>query len=175
MAIKHHTLGLILLALLLNACATTNGPSQPEVRRMTAEALAERMPKAVATYTLTEIVTDSKQAKTPEAIIAKIKASDSRYDLSASKILELHQQGVDERVLNYIQQSNELAKQNYIADEINKAEKEKAAALQKLNQERLMQLRRYDPFWYPYASPAYRYHLRHWPRSRFHWGLGLGW
>jgi len=168
---KRHTLLVVLITVLLSACATTNAPQQATVKRITPEELAKRMPKAVATYTMAEIVADS-QTQSPEEIIAKIKASDSRYDLSASKILELNQQGVDEQVLNHIQQSNELAKQNYIADEINRAEQEKAAALKKLNAERLMQMHRYyDPFWYPHLSPAYRYHLRHWPRSRFHWGL----
>ncbi len=166
---------LIILAtmLLLTACATTNGPSQPEIKRITPEALEKLVPAAVATYSLEQIVADSKQGKTSAEIIASIKASDSRYDLTATKILELHQQGVDAEVLNYIQQSNERAKQNYIADEINKVEREKAEALRRLNDQRLMQMRQfYDPFWF---GPSYGYRLRHWPGPRFGWGLGYGW
>lgn len=166
---------LIILAalLLLSACATTNGPLQPEIKRITPEALEQLVPAAVASYTLEQIVVDSKQGKSVDEIIANIKTSDSRYELTATKILELNQQGVDAHVLNYIQQSNERAKQNYIADEINKAEKEKAEALRRLNEERLMQMRQYyDPFWY---GPSYPYRFRHWPRSRFGWGLGYGW
>jgi ABC-type microcin C transport system permease subunit YejB len=171
MAMKYKTVLSIAAMLLLSACATTNQP-QPEIQRITPEALQKLIPNAVATYSLQEIVADTKQNKSVDEIVAKIKASDSRYDLSASKILELHQQGVDASVLNYIQQSNELAKQNYIADEINKVEKEKAEALRKLNEERLMQMRQYyDPFWY---GPSYPYRFRHWPSSRFGWGLSFG-
>lgn len=162
------------MVFLLTACATTGNSEQSQIKRITPEELEKLIPAAVATYTLEQIVADSKLAKTPAEIITNIKASDSRYDLNASKILELHQQGVDKEVLNYIQQSNELAKQNYIADEINKAEKAKADALRMLNAERMMQMRQfYNPFWHPYYG-AYGYSFRHWPGSRFGWGMSFG-
>lgn len=173
MAMKMKTLFILVAMLLLTACATTNGRSEPEIKRITPEELEKLIPAAVASYSLEQIIADSKQAKTPAEIIAKIKASDSRYDLTASKILELNQQGVHEQVLSYIQQSNELAKQNYLAEEINKAEREKAEALRRLNEERLMQMRQfYDPFWY---GPSFRYRYRNWPGSRFGWGGYYGW
>lgn len=153
---KKETL-LIVGMLLLNACATTNS-TQSDIKRITPEALDQLVPAAVASYSLEEMVADSKQSKTPDEIIAKIKTSDSRYDLSVSKLLELNQQGVDAKVLDYIQQSNERARQNYIAEEINKVEKEKSEALRRLRDERMMQMHRYyDPFWPPYYGPYYRY------------------
>jgi PBP1b-binding outer membrane lipoprotein LpoB len=158
MAMKQNAL-LIVAILFLSACATTS-PPQSEIKQITPETLEQLMPEAVASYSLQEIVADTQQAKTPEEIIAKIKASDSRYDLSVSKLIELNQQGVDVKVLSYIQQSNALAKQNYIAEEINKAQQEKAEALKKLSEERLMQMHRYyDPFWHPYFGPYYHYRL----------------
>jgi hypothetical protein len=173
MAMKIYTLFILTTMFLLTACATTNGPAEPQIKRITPEELEKLIPAAVASYSLEQIVLDSKQPKSPTEIIAKIKESDSRYDLTASKILELHQQGVDEQVLSYIQQSNELAKQNYLAEEINKAEREKAEALRRLNQERLIQMRQYyDPFWY---GPPFGYRYRNWPGSRFGWGGYYGW
>lgn len=158
---------------LLNACATTSSPSEPQIKRMTPEELEKLISAPVASYALEQVVADSKLAKTPAEIIAKIQASDSRYDLTASKILELNQQGVDEQVLSYIQRSNELAKQNFLAEEINKVEREKAEVLRRLNEQRLMQMRQfYDPFWH---SPFYQQRFRHWPGSRFGWGGYYGW
>ncbi|GEM_PF-1460485 len=153
MVIKQ-TLLMLLFSLLLSACASMGQSSQSSIKRISPEALQALIPEAVASYTLEEIVQDTKQAKSPEDIIEKIKASDSRYELSVKEILALNQQGVDVSVLNYIQENNELAKQNYIADEINKANNEKEQALNRLNQERLWQMNRfYDPFWGPFGGP----------------------
>jgi len=166
-------LAVVMSLLLLSGCATTD-TQQRQVKRITPEALEKLIPSPIATYTLEEMVTDSKEAKTPEAIIEKIKASESRYDLSTSEILDLNKQGVDIKVLDYIQKSNDLAKQNYIADELNKAEKEKEVALQRLRHERMFQrYRYYDPFWRSNLGLFYGHPYR--PRSRFNWGLGLGW
>lgn len=145
---------MLLFSLLLSACASMGQSSQSSIKRISPEALQALIPEAVASYALEEIVQDTKQAKSPEDIIEKIKASDSRYELSVKEILALNQQGVDVSVLNYIQENNELAKQNYIADEINKANNEKEQALNRLNQERLWQMNRfYDPFWGPFGGP----------------------
>lgn len=162
---------LVLIMLLglfvLSGCATTAGSQQAEIKRITPEALEKLVPAAVATYPLEEIVTDTKQGKTPEDIIAKIKASESRYDLSTSEVLALNKQGVEVQVLEYIQQSNALAKQNYLAEEINKAEKEKAEAIRRLRHERLFSRHRYyDPFWYSRFGGYYGRPIGH---SHFGW------
>ncbi len=173
MAMKLKIVFILATMFLLTACATTGGSTEPQIKRITPEELNKLIPAAMASYSLEQVVADSKLAKKPAEIIAKIKASDSRYDLTASKILELNQQGVDEEVLSYIQQSNELAKQNYLAEEINKVEREKAEAIKRLNAERLMQRQQfYDPFWY---GSSFRYRYRNWPGSRFGWGGYYGW
>lgn len=163
--------------LLLAGCASTgNKPSQ--VERITPEELAKLIPPPVATVSLDEIVTDSKAGKSADEIIAKIKNSNSRYELSPTQVLDLNKQGVDVKVLDYIQQSNELAKQNAIAEEINKREKEKAAAKKQLQRERALNHNRYyDPFWGSYYGGYYGpgfYGPGHWRGSRFGWGLGFG-
>jgi uncharacterized lipoprotein YajG len=168
---------LIFSLLLLAGCASTgNKPSQ--VERITPEELAKLIPPPVATVSLDEIVADSKAGKSADEIIAKIKNSNSRYELSSTQVLDLNKQGVDAKVLDYIQQSNELAKQNAIAEEMNKREKEKVAAEKQLQRERAFNNNRYyDPFWGPYYGGYYGrgfYGPGHWRGSRFGWGLGFG-
>ncbi len=168
---------LIISLMLVTGCAST-GTQPSQVKRITPEELAKILPPAVATVSLDEVVNDSKQGKTPDAIIAKIKASNSRYELTPAQTLLLSKQGVDTKVLDYIHQSNELAKQNAIADEMNKREKERAAAEKMLKRERDMARNSYyDPFWGPrfggfYGHPFYRYNRGY--GSRFGFGLNYG-
>jgi hypothetical protein len=154
-------LALMFSIAMLTGCAST-GTRQSEVERITPEELAKILPPPVATVTLDEVVADSKAGKTSDEIIAKIKASQSRYELTPTQTLDLNKQGVDVKVLDYMHQSNELAKQNAIADELNKREQEKRAA-----QKMLQRQRSYgyygDPFYYPYYG-YYPY------GSRFYWG-----
>lgn len=168
---------LILSLLLASGCAST-GSKPSQVERITPEELAKLIPPPVATVSLDEIVADSKAGKSADEIIAKIKNSNSRYELSSTQVLDLNKQGVDAKVLDYIQQSNELAKQNAIAEEMNKREKEKAAAEKQLQRERAFNNNRYyDPFWGPYYGGYYGrgfYGPGYWRGSRFGWGLGFG-
>jgi hypothetical protein len=119
---------------------------------------------------LDEIVADSKAGKTPDEIIAKIKGSSSRYELTSSQVLDLNKQGVDAKVLDYIHESNELAKQNAIADEMNKREQEKRAAQKQLQRERaLAQSYYYDYFDGPFYNPYYHYGYGPYYGSRLFW------
>jgi hypothetical protein len=162
----NRTVLVVIIAFFLSACATGAGMTQSEVKRITSDELAKLMLQPEATYTLEAIVTDAKSGKTSGEIIAKLKSSESLYDLKASDVLRLNQQGVDVEVLDYMQESNALAKQNYLAEEINKREHEKEKALKALNNERLLQMNRYyDPFWRPYGY--YQNHIPIGPASRF--------
>ncbi len=170
-------LALVISLMLVSGCAST-GTQQSQIERITPEELAKILPQPVATVTLDEIVKDSKANKSADEIIAKIKASNSRYELTPAQTLDLNKKGVDTKVLDYIHESNELAKQNAVADEINKREKQRAAAEKKLKRERdAAQNRYYDPFWGPrfggfYGSP-FGYYGRGFG-SRFGWGGGFG-
>ena len=173
---------LIVILFTLSGCAST-GVSQTKIDRITPEELAKILPPPVAIISLDEIVADSKAGKTVDEIIAKIKTSNSRYELTTAQTLDLSKQGVDTKVLDYIHQSNELAKQNAIADEMNKREVDRRATEKALRRERdYAQHQYYDPFWGPrfgafYGAPYYGPigpGYRHWPRSRFGLGLGLG-
>jgi hypothetical protein len=176
---KFNLIGIVLIALCLSACAST-GTQQSSVERITPEELAKLMPPALAIVSLDEIVADSKAGKTPDQIIEKIKTSNSRYELTPTQVLDLNKQGVDVKVLDYIGQANELAKQNAIADELNKRDKETLAAQKILKREREISRDRlyYDPFWGArfgafYGRPYYGPY-RHYRGSRFGWGLSYG-
>ena len=159
-----------LTLILLAGCAST-GSQQSKVERITPEQLAKLLPPPVATVALSEIVADSKAGKTPEEIITKIITSNSRYDLTTAQTLDLSKQGVDVKVLDYMRQSNELANQNAIADEMNKREQEKRSAQKQLQRERaLAQSYYYDYFDGPFYNPYYHYGYGPYYGSRFFWG-----
>ncbi len=159
-----------LTLILLAGCAST-GSQQSKVERITPEQLAKILPPPVATVTLSEIVADSKAGKTTNEIIAKIKTSNSRYELTTAQTLDLSKQGVDVKVLDYMHQSNELAKQNAIADEMNKREQEKRSAQKQLQRERALAQSYYnDYFDSPFYNPYYHYGYGPYYGSRFFWG-----
>ena len=161
------TLFTISAVLFLTACATTT-QQEPQIERISPEELERIMPKPVPNVTLDEIVTLSKQGNSPEQIINRIKASNSRYDLTPSEIVRLTEQGVDPKVLDYMHQAHESALRENMADEINKREKQRQEDLEKLEREyRLRSYPYYDPWWgyfgpgpywrYPYG-PSFRYY-----------------
>ena len=159
------------LTLILLAGCVSTGPQQSKVERITPEQLAKLLPPPVATVTLSEIVADSKAGKTTDEIIAKIKTSNSRYELTTAQTLDLSKQGVDVKVLDYMHQSNELAKQNAIADEMNKREQEKRSAQKQLQRERALAQSYYnDYFDSPFYNPYYHYGYGPYYGSRFFWG-----
>ena len=162
------TAGLTLI--LLAGCAST-GSQQSKLERITPEQLAKLLPPPVATVALSEIVADSKAGKTSDEIITKIKTSNSRYELTTAQTLDLSKQGVDVKVLDYMHQSNELAKQNAIADEMNKREQEKRSAQKQLQRERALAQSYYnDYFDSPFYNPYYHYGYGPYYGSRFFWG-----
>jgi uncharacterized lipoprotein YajG len=166
---------LFMVISVLTACAA-NPATYGSVQRITPQQLAKLMPPAVASVSLDELIADSRQGKSADEIIAKIKASNSRYDLSPTQSIALNKQGLDTKVLEYIHQSNELAKQNAIANEMNQQQIKNQQAQQALQNERDMARQRYYDTWpafglsygYPWYGPAYSY--RHFG-PRIGWGL----
>ncbi|MDP1660230.1 MAG: hypothetical protein Q8L73_12885 [Methylotenera sp.] len=171
---------MLLVPLVISGCAS-NGPqkdvSTQKIDRMSEEELLRIMPKPVATVSLDDLVKLTKEGVAADQIIEKIKASNSSYDLRPSQTVELSKQGVDNKVLDYIHASRELALRNSIADEINKREKIKQLELDKLKREQRLQQYPYDPFcrfsrygFYPYGYGAYGSRFG----SRFGGGIGFG-
>ena len=147
-------LSIVLLTALLVGCAST-APREVAVDRLTPEEVAQITPAATPTLSLDEIVSLTQQKVSSDEIIAKIKASNSQYDLTASQIVDLSKQGVDSKVLDYIQSEREKARLNSLADEINKREKANKEAQEKLKQQAWRN--RYDPFYDPFYHPFYGY------------------
>lgn len=138
---------IILSVLLLTACASKQpfAESNPKIDRISAEELARIMPQPVAKLSLDDLISLSKQGKTPEQIIDYIKTTDSMYDLTPSQSLALSRSGVDTKVLDFIHERRELALRNNLADEINRREQQKQAEIAKLKSRRWQQ-QRYDPY-----------------------------
>ena len=171
--------GLVLLAIsvlmLFAGCATT-GNQQASIERITPEQLAKILPQPVANLTLDEVIKLSEQGISADEIITQIKLSNSRYELSPSQTLDLSKKGLDVKVLDYMHDSNELAKQNAVADEINKREQAKLKAQKDM--QRQLEIQRNnsfcDPFWPNYGCYPYGYSpfgFRHYPFMRGGGGL----
>ena len=150
----------IVVLLLLAGCAT-NGQSVPVIERISEEELSRILPQPLATLSLNDLVSLSKEGMTATQIIEQIKSSNSMYDLTPSQSVMLSKLGVDSQILDYIHTSRELAVRNSIADEINKREKIKREELESLKRQ---QLRAYDPFCrngpygvYPYGPYGSRF------------------
>lgn len=163
--------------LALSGCAASGvqkNMKPPQLDRISEAELAQIMPKPVAALSLDDIVRLTQEGNTADQIIEKIKTSNSGYDLLPSQSVALSQQGVDNKVLDYIHASRELALRNSLADEINKREKDKRAELEKLKRQQAQQQRLYDTYCRGYYGP-YPYGYRAYG-SRFgsRYGIGAG-
>ena len=153
----------VLLSVLLLAGCATAPAEPPQIQRISPEELERILPKPVPNLAVEEIVRLSQAGESADAIIARIRQTDSHYALTPSQAIELHRQGVDAKVLDHMQSAREAALRDSFADEINKREQahqQKQDALKR-------QLRShpyYDPFW-PYPYWRYPYYYPH----RFYW------
>ncbi len=158
------------LALSLLGCASASAPPEasPAIARLSPEELARMMPPAQSSLSLADIVRLSKEGVATRDIIAKIRESQSRYDLSASQTIDLHAQGVGKEVLEYIQSARAQELRDRIAEEINQRELRHA---EQLRREQELRLNRpyYEPW--PGVHPGYgwgpAYPLR--PFGGFYW------
>ena len=166
LVIRLRNLAWLVAALLAAGCASV--PEQaPKIERISAEELERLMPKPTPNLSLEDIVQFSKSAVTADEIIQKIKDSQSQYVLSASQALALARQGVDAKVLDYIQAAHEQAIRDSFAEEINKREKLKQLEQEKLKRDFRLNQPYYDPFWgyprgpwgypRPYFGPSFQY------------------
>ncbi len=151
-------LSAILLATLVTGCASTT-PRDTQVQRLTPEEIAKLTPAAVPALSLEEIVTLSQQKISADDIISKIKTTNSQYDLTASQMVDLSKQGVDAKVLDFMQAEREKVRLNSMADEINKREKANKDAQDKLKNQAYRNRYNgfYDPFYDPFYHPFYGY------------------
>ncbi len=155
------------LALLLLGCATSSAPPDASgaIARLSPEELARLMPKPDPKLPLAELIRMSKEGATAKDVIARIRETGSRYDLSASQAIEFHAQGVNTEVLDYIQSAREQALRDRITEEINQREQRHAEELR-----REQELRRnsyYCDPWWP-GRPGWNYGYRFRPYGGFY-------
>lgn len=161
---------ILILSLALIACASNIQRSDvrsQKIDRISEEELSRIMVKPIATLSLDDVVRLTKEGATADQIIEKIRISNSSYDLTPSQVVDLNKQGVDNKVLDYIHTSRELALRNNVAEEINQREKVKRAELDKLQRQQWQQQRMYDTacgFGYygrPYGYGSFGSHFGH--------------
>jgi hypothetical protein len=90
---------LILSAALLGGCASLGPPAPPPVR-------------------VPEILALSHESVPADDIIAKMRQSETVYRLTASQLAKLHEQGVSDRVIDYMQRTylDAVARRQALAD-----------------------------------------------------------
>ena len=135
------------LVLILQGCASV--PAEPpKIERMTAAELEARLPQPVAALPPEQIVVLVRQGIGAEEIIGRITQSGSRYRLSATRIVELAQQGVQLPVLDHMVS----AERTQIFDDMAaEAHRQELACQERLAQE--INLRRSQammPMWSPW-------------------------
>lgn len=157
-------IAMVVLAV-MTGCASNPQQDHPKVVRMSPEELDRLMPKPVPNLSLDEIVALSKAGEKPEAIIARIRDSHSRYALTPQQIVDLHRQGVSMPVLDVMFNDQQQAIRDSLADEFTQRERKHQQEVDALRQELLMRPYPYfyDPFWGPYPYFYYPY-PRHWHR-----------
>lgn len=167
---------------LLTACASTAPVKEAVIDRISAEQLAAMTTPAPPTKSLQEIANMMKMGVTDNQVIEEIKATQSRYALTPSEVIYWHAQGISQPVLDYMQQANQLAIQNQLADTINQRAKEREASEAALKRQRdEARLRAFHPFdfygpgWMGPIGPApWGWGHPYWG-SRFGWGMRYGW
>lgn len=143
------------LLLSLLGCASVPPDGNGAIARISPEDLARILPKPEPKLPPPELVRLSRDGTAAKDIIAKIKQSGSTYALSASQLIELHDQGVSAEVLDYIQSAREQELRDRMAEEINQREQRHAEELQR-EQEQLRNSYFYDPWW-PGYYPGWRF------------------
>jgi len=175
MAIKYHVstvqviFSIFLPLSFLSGCASLEEKPQPApvIQRLSAEELAQIMPKPVTQISFEALVSLSKSGLTPAQVIEKLKETDTSYDLTPSQMVDLQKQGVALAVLDYLHESRQKILQNNIADKVAQQQKVKELEIQTLKKQ-LQQQRQFqsmgDPFcrngfpgFYPYGiGPRFR-------------------
>lgn len=139
------------LAYFLLACSSVAPASgSASIARLAPDA-PERSQAPPPAITQEELVRMSKAGMKDEAIIGRIRETGSRYALTASQAITLHDQGVNGAVLDYILSAREQELLDRSSEAINLCEKKSAEALS-AERERARSAPYCDPFWQPYPG-----------------------
>jgi hypothetical protein len=111
------------LSLLLGACAG-NQPHPPRLERLGAAEVEALLPQPPNALSLDEIVAMSGNGTPPAEIIRRIDAVHAHFRLSATRLLELHRQGVALTVLDHMVEGERGALFDALAADIARRERE---------------------------------------------------
>ena len=154
---------IVAAALLLTACAS-NGPPPGSVQRMSPEEMARIKPVARPVVGLEEIIARTKTGATPDAIIARLAETGTLHVLTSAQIVELSRQGVDQKVLDYLAETQEKARQATLATQLADRDAQAAAQLEQERQRRLALQHQYDSWYWSYSYGPWG------PRYGIGWG-----
>lgn len=151
-------------ALLLGGCAAP-GPQQGAVLRLTPEDLARLAPAPNPKVSLEEIVAQSQGGVPAEALIKRLSETGTLHVLTPAQIVDLARRGVDQKVIDYLAEAQERARQATLITQLADRDAQAAAQLEHERQKRRYAQRYYDPFLY---DPF-------WPRPFYGYGYRGGW
>ena len=136
----------VLLPLALSACSALperDLRGNPKIERLSEDALA-RLPAPEPRLTAEDLVRLTREGVPPEKIIEKFQATHSRLKMPASEIMELGKQGVERKVLEYVAEAEERARQTDVAESLARRDAEQARLREE--EERRRELYRYAPY-----------------------------
>ena len=142
-------LALVLILILQGCAGAPAGP--PKIERMTAAELEAHLPQPAAALPPEQIVALVRQGMGADEIIGRIAQSGSRYRLSATRIVELAQQGVPLAVIDHMVSAERTRIFDDMAAE---ARRRELTCQERLAQE--VNLRRSQammPMWSPWPQP----------------------
>ena len=136
---------------LLAGCAAGPPPQPPRVERLSGEELAARLPQPASPISLADIVALSREGTAPEEIVKRIGATQGRYRLSATQVVELERQGVALTVLDHLVEAERRAIFDDLAADIARREQ---ACMERIAQEvRQCRLQSMSLFWpHPFST-----------------------
>lgn len=140
---------LIVFVLIFSGCAsvgTKTVDEAPKIDRLSEAELLLIMPSPVSQLSFESLLALSKEGKPADEVIAKIKETDTSYDLTPSQMIDLNQKGVDIKVLDYLYQSRLDALQNNVAKVVRENEKKHTDENTSLKRILLNQSFMNDPF-----------------------------
>jgi len=114
---------LLPLAVTLAIAGCASAPAEPpRIQRISAAELEAKLQPPAAALPLSEIVASAKQGITSDALIERIRASGSRYTLTATQVVELAREGVPLAVLDFLVAAERRAIFDDMAAEANRRE-----------------------------------------------------
>ena len=151
----------------LGGCASPQpGAPRGQVARLSPQDLARLTPPPNPKVPLGELIAWSQEKATPEAIIKRLRDTGTYYNLSPQQIVDLHQQGVAQSVIDYLVEAQEQARQATLLTQLADRDAKAAQELERERKRRSALQNQYNTW--PHGFGAYG---GAWG-PRYGWGVG---